>query len=380
MIRFSFARKKTSLAVVLGVVLVVGGSIWMLRDSLLAWYYLRGLAKAEQGEQAVWISRVVQLDSAIVPGLIKGLEDDDLPRCANFCVALDGLARHWGFDNRRTHDLAGRIADNFSHFSGHGQITALKLFGTWQLEISDYPAFNEIITRLSDGMLAEASRSDRDDVHLAALEVCERSLTLKREPSKAIEKVVEACLNDTDVNNRLMAARLACDSRVNLFKQVIPLLEDSEVEVRRAAMQIVANQPGLSQFLGDDDLLRWLNDPDSEVRRLCEGALAQRGLKPEAVQLGRLITNAKPAVRLEVLKYLYPGSELDANTWVRHLSHDPAPAVRSAAMRAAVQLDLRNLADRLDQMARMDPSPTVRQLAQHYLAMQQQGGNQKVRR
>ena len=82
MIRFSFARKKTSLAVVLGVVLLVAGSIWMLRDSLLAWYYLRGLAKAEQGEQAVWISRVVQLDSAIVPGLIKGLEDDDLPRCA----------------------------------------------------------------------------------------------------------------------------------------------------------------------------------------------------------------------------------------------------------------------------------------------------------
>jgi hypothetical protein len=142
-------------------------------------------------------------------------------------------------------------------------------------------------------------------------------------------------------------------------------------------MQLVSKKPELSHLLSNDDLLRWLNDPDAEVRRLCEATLAQRGLKPEAVALGRLITNAKPAVRLEVLKYLYPGSDLDANTWVRHLSHDPAPAVRSAAMRAAVQLNLRNLADRLDQMARMDPSPTVRQLAQHYLGMQQSHRAQK---
>jgi hypothetical protein len=347
----------------------------MMRDSILAWYYLRGLAKAEQGEQAVWVNRLMGLNSAAVPGLIKGLEEDDPSSCARFGEALDGLARRWGFDNPLTHDLGGRVANSFSHFSAHGQITALKLVSRWQQEATNHPPFAEVLNRIIDRILADAAKSELTDVHGAALETCEALLAVKQSSNEAINEVVSICLTDNDANNRLKALRLACDPRVKLFKQVIPLLEDSEADVRRDVMQLMAKTTELSHLLSDDDLLRWLNDPDPEVRRLCEATLAERGLKPEAIQLGRLISNGKPAVRLEVLKYLYPGSELDANTWVRHLSHDPAPAVRSAAMRAAVQLNLRNLADRLDQMARMDPSPTVRQLAQHYLAIQQNRRN-----
>jgi hypothetical protein len=373
--RLFWQRKKTSLVIVLGLVLVSAGSIWMMRDSILSWYYLRGLAKAEHGEQAVWVSRLIGLNSAAVPSLIKGLEEDDLSSCTRFGEALDGLARHWGFDNPQAHDLAVRMANGFSHFSVHGQITVLKLVGRWQQEAKSQPAFSEVLNRVTDRILADAAKGELADVHVAALEACEALLAVKQSSNEVMNELVSIGLTDNDVNNRLKALRLACDPRVNLFKQVIPLLEDPEAEVRREVMQLMAKKPELSHLLSDDDLLRWLNDPDAEVRRVCEASLAQRGLKPEAVQLGRLITNEKPAVRLEVLKRLYPGSDLDANTWVRHLTHDPAPAVRSAAMRAAVQLNLRNLADRLDQMARMDPSPTVRQLAQHYLTMQQNRRN-----
>jgi hypothetical protein len=41
--------------------------------------------------------------------------------------------------------------------------------------------------------------------------------------------------------------------------------------------------------------------------------------------------------------------------------------VRAAAARAALEQRVRSLADRLEQMAQNDPSPSVRQLAQYYL-------------
>ena len=49
------------------------------------------------------------------------------------------------------------------------------------------------------------------------------------------------------------------------------------------------------------------------------------------------------------------------------LSHDSSPSVRVAAMRAMTQQSFVDLSDRIDQMARTDPSPTVCQLAQFYL-------------
>jgi hypothetical protein len=58
---------------------------------------------------------------------------------------------------------------------------------------------------------------------------------------------------------------------------------------------------------------------------------------------------------------------LDPGLWLRRLSHDPSPSVRVAAMRAMTQQNFVDLSDRIDQMARTDPSPTVCQLAQFYL-------------
>src|SRR5262249_5149701 len=101
--------------------------------------------------------------------------------------------------------------------------------------------------------------------------------------------------------------------------------------------------------------------------RLCEAALRGRRLLPEHIRLGRLLTDPNPVVRLKVLDDLDRTPELDPGVWLRRLSHDPSPAVRVAAVRAMSQQTLIDLSDRIDQMARNDPSPTVCQLAQFYL-------------
>ncbi len=134
--------------------------------------------------------------------------------------------------------------------------------------------------------------------------------------------------------------------------------------VRRAALLAVGPA---RDVIHDDQLLPCLHDPDPEVRRLCEIALSGRGLRPEYLELGRLLTDPRPAARLRVLDHLAGSTELDPGLWLRRLSHDPSPSVRVAAMRAMTQQHFVDLSDRIDQMARTDPSPTVCQLAQFYL-------------
>src|SRR5437868_11863327 len=46
-------------------------------------------------------------------------------------------------------------------------------------------------------------------------------------------------------------------------------------------------------LIATDDLLRWLHDPDPEVRALCEAALRGRNLDDKHLKLGRLITDAR---------------------------------------------------------------------------------------
>jgi hypothetical protein len=82
------------------------------------------------------------------------------------------------------------------------------------------------------------------------------------------------------------------------------------------------------------------------------------------------MTDARPEIRLQVLEHLGPAADLAPGVWLRRLSHDPAPAVRAAALRALAEQPQLGLRDRLEQMAQNDPSPTVQQLASHYLRHQ----------
>ncbi|MFL5245145.1 MAG: HEAT repeat domain-containing protein [Gemmataceae bacterium] len=364
------AGNKTVLGLTSVVLLGCAALLWFQWGTAQSWYYLRGLSKATDSDRAVWVNRVVGLETAAVPGLIKGLEADDRQSCANFSEALEALTEKWAVDDRRTMALVQRIAENFSHFSSAGQQTSLVLVGKWQRGLPGDSENAERFYSVAEKILAGVVPTSDPDVRAAALSLIESLIAFRPGRQDAIRDVLKATLHDTALSNRLRAMELACQPGMELFKEIVTLLNDPAAEARRQAMEAVRRQPKAAEVLGDDDLLRWLNDPDEEVRRLCEGCLAERGLTVEAIQLGRLITNSKPTVRLEVLQYLNSSSDLDANTWIRHLSHDESPAVRSAAMRAAIQLDLRSLSDRLDQMARADPSPTVRQLAHHYLGIQ----------
>ncbi len=117
----------------------------------------------------------------------------------------------------------------------------------------------------------------------------------------------------------------------------------------------------------DETLLPYLRDSDDEVRRLSEQALRARGLSDDHIRLSRLLIDPAPSERLKVLDHLGDSADLEPGVWLRRLSHDPAPSVRASAVRVMALQNVVDLSDRLDQMARTDPSPSVCYLAQFYM-------------
>jgi hypothetical protein len=343
-------------------VLLVGlGVGWFERTSLQAWWVLRGLRQADEASRDVWVERVAELGEPAFDGLLDCLCCPDERACQNAVVALDYLARSWGPDDPRTADLAGRQARAFSHLCPQGQALLLKGMTGWFAEQPPSPGVVSACSRV----LGESANSEDEAIVGAGLDLAMRLLRHPQtsEALRTARDLARTGLRSPSADNRLKAVRLSLLPGLDLLDQVVALLHDSAVEVRRAA--VVAVGPA-EQVVREEGLLPCLHDSDEQVRQLAEAALRGRGLRPEHLHLGRLLTHPRPAARLEVLDHL-GRDDLDPGLWLRRLSHDRSPGVRAAALRVMSQQSLVDLTDRIDQMARSDPSPSVAQMARFYL-------------
>jgi hypothetical protein len=353
------------LALLLTGVLLLAGAVlgWVERQPVLAWVYVQGLARAGAADRDAWAERVATLDEAAVPGLLACLGRGDAQACDNARAALARLAERRGKDDRRRAALAARLADAFPRLSAPGQQAVLQLGTTWYAEAG--AGASSAVPQL-----LQAARTADPAARARALELA--ALVLERPEQAALlgdcRALTQACLRDAEASTRLRAIALAVHPRLGLLEQVMLLLNDPAAEVRREAMLAARSAP--EQVMKTESLLRWLHDPDEDVRRLCEAVLRGRNLSEKHLRLGRLLTDERAAVRLQVLKSLRADSDLEPGVWLRLLSIDPEPAVRVAAVRAAVADPRVDLSDRLDQMIQSDPSPTVSQLARYYLSCQ----------
>jgi len=365
--RGSWGRKLLG-GLMLVLVLGCGVVAWRERATLLSWFYVRSLAQATDKDRDQRAERVAKLGEIAIPGVFGCLAQPDARVCANARAALDRLTRSWGAGDPRTAELALRLARAFAQFSPAGQRQVLDLAAGW----FDKPVRDGLVSACAH-LLAEAADTTDTGVQAGALELCGILLSQPGDgnpiqpgkPLHAAQELVRGALRSGKAETRLRAIRLALHpGMVDVLEQVAALLGDESPLVRRAALLAVGPA---RDVVHDDQLLPCLHDADPEVRRLCETALGSRGLRPEYLELGRLLTDPQPAKRLQVLDRLRESTELDPGLWLRRLSHDPSPSVRVAAMRAMTQQGFVDLSDRIDQMARTDPSPTVCQLAQFYL-------------
>ena len=363
-----------------GALLLLAGVGWLERTPLFVWYAVHRLVNARDNDRQVCVERVAQLDLAALPKLIECLRGANTQASANARAGLLGIVeRRPPADSRRAH-LALSLAEQFATLSEPGQETALEIEGVL-LQTRQPGAPNADLLAALARMLAETARRTDNGVHALALRLVLGLIDPRTQPDliRASRDLTRTCLGDQAPDNRIQAIDLAVQPGVDLLEAVVPLLRDPVPEVRRSAMLAVGSA---SNVINTDDLLPWLHDPDPQVRILCEKALRSRGLRDAHVKLGRLMTDSRPGVRLQVLDLLREANDLEPGIWLRRLSHDPTPAVRAAAVRAAsdqAMLKMINLTDRLEQMAQNDPCPSVRQLAQYYLTAQKSVSTDKLR-
>jgi hypothetical protein len=357
-------RRRLFLVVAVILAALAGIAIYFERAPISAWYAVRGLRHASDANRADWVRRVAALGKSSIPGLVATLADPDANVCENAKRGLEAMLSSAPADDGQSLGIARSLDTSFPTFSAQGRQAALSLFcGLVQrtpVEPGAIPILTaaghtlKLLTAAADGAACPGAL----DLAAALLDKTEQAEIV--EPCRTL---IETCLHDQDKDNRLAAIRLAMRPEANVLDRVVALLQDPYPEVRRAALLAVGSADAL---IRTDDLLQWLHDPDEQVRVLCEKALRSRGLLDSHLRIGKLLTDGRPGVRLQVLELLAGANDLEPAVWIRRLSHDPAPAVRAAAIRAAGEQQHAELNDRLQQMAQNDPCPTVRQLAHYY--------------
>src|SRR2546426_10258588 len=108
--------KRRTLLIALAVLALCGGIAWWQRTSLLAWYYVRQLAAADDVERDTWARRVADLDVAAVPRLLTLLDDGEERVCVNAEAALAALLDRWGADDARALALVEEVRSRFAHW------------------------------------------------------------------------------------------------------------------------------------------------------------------------------------------------------------------------------------------------------------------------
>jgi hypothetical protein len=346
------------------------GLFWFAGTPLLTWYYLRGLAHAKEEDREGWVKRLVLLDWAAVPGLMNCLRQEDERICDGSAAALTALIDQWPQEDVRRLELAQLLEGAFAQCSAPGQRAALEL-ATLFLK-GDPPDRTPDLIGALQRLLTVAARVSEPGHRLRSLALAALLLPLTPRDTdwEVYRELAQFGLQDTEVSNRHSAVRLTLHPAVRadqrLLQGVLPLIHDPSAMVRRVALLSIGSE---EELLNEDDLLPLLHDPDEEVRRLCEGALRGRGLKETHIHLGRLLTDAHPRNRLDVLQHLHEADDLRPELWLQRLSQDKSAAVRAGAIRYAFDAAI-DLQERVRQMSQTDPDATVRQNARDLLELQ----------
>lgn len=359
----------TKIWIALLVIAGLGGAAWWHREPVVAWYYVRQLTNAAIDDREVWAQKVADLDEAAVPRLLEGLANPSAEACANLQASLILLAKSWGPIDVRSHSLVERLRLSFDEFSTAGQERVLEMTSILLQEPGDRP-LPPRLTKAAGELLQSAEK--KPELHPATL-LLAAALVDCVEPGQWVDAargLAERGLKAESVPTRVAALHLLSREPMrkdkDILESTIGLLRDPSSVIRKAAVVLLADE---SDLVREESFLPLLHDDDAEVQHLVEMALRRRKLTDADIEIARMISARDAGTRMRVLQYLHRANDLNVGGLLRQLSHDPAPAVRAAAARAAGESRHVDLSERLREMAADDPHESVRQNASFYLQL-----------
>ena len=300
---------------------------WNWTDLKVRYAAHRLKTAAADEDRARWANALAASGDAGLAALVEALGAGDPQVRAAAAAALDAYLNGLPEDDPRAPSLCGRLLQAFTASNNEGREAVLGLVPT-------------ILKRGGTTRAAEC----RD--------------------------AIESGLKMPAVYSRLIAIRAAMHPESGMRGAIVPLLTDAEPEVRRAALFAIGPASSDQPVIDDEELFRWLHDPDEEVRQVCRDALTSRGRTDAEIAFGQRLTNPDVAERLKLLLDLrYDDEVRDAEPWLERLGRDVDPAVRAGAARVASEL----AADRdlpipiwVARLADADPNPTVCRIARYY--------------
>lgn len=322
-------RRRGLLGVAL-LVTAVGAWAALNSDSLKARYAAHRMTSAATDEdRAKWADQLASQGDVGLPKLLEFVRGDDPVLCASAAGAVERHLNAMPENDPRAAALCGRVLDAFPSCAEPGRRAVLAMLG---------------------GMMKRPGAAD----------------------GAKCRAVIAAGLAMPSAEDRLVAVRLAMHPVVKMRSDLVPMLSAPEAEIRRAALFAVGPATDDEIVIGDEEMFRWLHDPDAGVRKVCYDALVSRGRTETEISLARRLSNPDAAERLKLLLDLrYDDEVADPEPWLERLSRDPEPGVRAGAARVAVEV----AADRqlpapvwVGRIADADPSPTVRRVAGYYRA------------
>jgi HEAT repeat protein len=288
-------------------------------------YQFRNANTDEERAQAA--NRLVNLGSsgqAKLVEIVKSGSDSCRSAAAN---ALDSYLSAMPEGDRRAVPVAGQLLDSFSSMDDAGRKTVLGLM-------------SNILKRTGNTFAAKC------------------------------REAIAVGLKASDTETRVLAIRLTLHPDVRMRTELFPLLTDPEPRVRGAALYGVAAASDGEQMFADEELFRWLHDPDEGVRKVCYDAFVSRGRSDAEINLARRLSNPDAVERLKLLYDLrYEDDVIDPEPWLERLSRDREPALRAGATRVILEVMAERKLSCPAWVARVtdgDPDPTVRRIAAYF--------------
>lgn len=283
--------------------------------------------------------------------------------------------------NAPTDEERTRAADRLTTLGDPGLKHLIRFVGSGDepARVAAAGAIERMLAALPDGeqravtvsaQLLDAFSTAEPDGRRAVLELL--PVVLKKTGNAHAEKcraAVAAGLKTADLPTRVLTTRLAVHPEVRMRADLVPLLASPEAELRRAVLFAVATADG-EPLIGDEDLFRYLHDPDEGVRTVSRDALVGRDRSETEISMGRRLTHPDPSERLKLLLDLrYDDDVLDPEPWLERLSRDPEPAVRAGAARVVMEVSAERRQNYPGWVARVtdaDPDATVRFVAGYF--------------